>query len=76
MNQAHDQDQRVIEQFAQLKRRFSILLGLLAFLLLAWIVVAAAYADRGGSSLLGIPLPEEHTGGRRNWLNRFARLAT
>jgi uncharacterized membrane protein (DUF485 family) len=56
MNQADDKSQRVIEQFAELKRRLSIFTTLIAVLVLAWIVVAAALADPESGYLLGLPL--------------------
>ncbi len=63
MSQADKEGQRIVEQFAELKRRFSISIALMCFLLLAWIVVAAAFADRDGGSLLGLPLPWAIEGG-------------
>ncbi len=63
MNRADDEVERVVEQFAVLKRRFSIAIVLLCLVLLAWIVVAAAFSGRDGVSLLGLPLAWAIEGG-------------
>jgi hypothetical protein len=63
MNLTHSHERRVVEQFAELKRRFRIAVTLPAASLLAWIVVAALYAHRDGSTLLGVPLAWAIEGG-------------
>jgi hypothetical protein len=56
MSHADDKSQRVIEQYAKLKRRLSISSALMGVLVLAWIVVAMAFADPESGYLLGLPL--------------------
>ena len=63
MNQPDDQGQRVIEQFAELKRRLSISIAFIGLLLLAWIVVAAVFAGPDGRSLFDLPLAWAIEGG-------------
>jgi len=55
MNQADDPSQRVIAQYAALKRRFSIFTLILIFAL-ALIIGAVAFSDPRSGYLLGLPL--------------------
>jgi uncharacterized membrane protein (DUF485 family) len=63
MNQVDHQGQRIIEEFAELKRRFSIVVVLLCLLMLTWLVVAAVFTGRDGVSLFGLPLAWAIEGG-------------
>ena len=56
MNQADDQSQRIMEQYATLKRRFSISIALVGVPVLVLLIGALAFSASGGSHLLGLPL--------------------
>jgi len=57
MSQTDAKSQRVIEQYAKLKRRLLICTAAsIAVLVLAWTIVAVAFAELEGGHLLGLPL--------------------
>lgn len=56
MNQADDQSRHIMEQYATLKRRFSISTALVGVPVLALLIGAVVFSASGGSHWLGLPL--------------------
>jgi hypothetical protein len=56
MSQADDENQRVIEQYAQLKRRMSRFVFLLGISAIAMIFTAVAVSDPDSGHLFGLPV--------------------